>query len=616
MGKGGVIVQLAAVAMLPSALCADALRAADIRGIRLKGYVADRMDACIRNHVAAADAMYFADVFRHHTETDLWQTEFWGKWMHSAAPFWEYTQCPGLRAAMDKSTAAVLAAQQDDGYIGNYPADRRSGPCWDVWGNKYTLLGLLHHYAATGSADSLRGAERLAGYLMSVFGPGGKSIAESGNFRGMPSCSVLEPVVWLYRVTGNSRYLDFAKYIVAELDSDKGARLLRDADVPVANRVSDGTIRGSSLKSYEMMSCCQGLLDFFDATGDGNCLEAARKTALSIRETEVNLAGGASSSEVWYSGAKNQTAPYVCQQETCVQTTWLRLAGKLLRETGDPTWADELEKTFYNAYLASLSSDNSTFSQYCPLTGTRSKGAYHCRMHTNCCNANGPRGFLAFLENVLVAKGDRLFMNFFASGSQAAALPDGTRAEFKTFTLYPAEGHIEIRNQTAGRHRFTVALRIPGWCVSAKVAVNGVPAGGARGGSYLELAREWTPGDRIAVDFDMPIKVHALNDCVAFTRGPVLLARDRRFGDGDLSEPLQRSILLRKTVEMESVAPEKGMWMTFACTLPLGSHIDNPEAGRPRMVRFCDYASAGNTCSQESFYRVWLPVERAAPMSF
>jgi len=67
---------------------------------------------------------------------------------------------------------------------------------------------------------------------------------------------------------------------------------------------------------------------------------------------------------------------------------------------------------------------------------------------------------------------------------------------------------------------------------------------------------------------------------------------------------------------MVGVAPEKGTWMTFACTLPLGSHADNPEAGRPRMVRFCDYASAGATWDQESFYRVWLPVEHSGPASF
>jgi len=607
----GAIVALFAV---PSG--ADVLKSPDIRDIRLKGYVADRMEGCISRHVAATDAMYLADVFRHHTETDRWQTEFWGKWMHSAAPFWTYTRCPRLRSAMDESASAVLSAQEADGYIGNYPAGQRSGRCWDVWGNKYTMLGLLHHHAATGSADSLRGAERLANYLMGVFGPGKKSIAESGNFRGMPSCSLLEPVVWLYRATGNARYLDFARYIVSEMDADGGARLLKDADVPVASRITDGTVRGSALKSYEMMSCCQGLLDFFDVTGESRCLDAVRKTAESIRTTEVNLAGGASSSEQWYNGAKRQVAPHVYQQETCVQTTWMRLSGKLLRETGNPLWADELEKTFYNAYLASLSPDNATFTQYCPLTGTRSKGAYHCRMHTNCCNANGPRGFLAFLENMLLVDGDRICMNFYASGSQAARLADGTRAEFETFTLYPADGRIEIRNQTTERRRFTLALRIPGWCSPPEVAVNGTPVGAVSAGAYLDLAREWAPGDKVEINFDMTVRVHVIDNYVAFTSGPVLLARDRRFGDGDFSEALRRSILLRKTVNMDSVAPEKGTWMTFAGALPLGSHADNPEMGRPRMVRFCDYASAGATWDQESFYRVWLPVEHSGPASF
>ena len=555
------------------------------------------------------DARELADVFRHQGERKLWQTEFWGKYMHSAVPYWHMTGDSRLKAAMDDSAAAVLSAQSADGYVGNYPPDARAGAGWDVWGNKYTLLGLLYHHEATGDVRSLEGAKRLADYLIGTFGPDRRSLAKSGFFRGLPSCSVLEPIVWLYRVTRDKRYLDFAAYVVGELDAEYGPRLLRDAEVPVAHRISDGTLAGTALKSYETMSCCQGLLDYADVTGDGRILAAVLRTVESIRRDEVNLAGGSSAGECWYEGARRQTQAYECQQETCVQTTWMRLVGKLLRETLDPAWADELEKTFYNAYLASLSPDGSEFVQYTPLSGTRAGGACHCRLHTNCCNANGPRGFLEFLGNFVLKGKDAIYLCFYDSGTVRVTLPDGQAVELEQFTHYPADDETEIRCRVPSASRFTLALRVPGWSERTVVRVNGeeVPA---KAGTFLRLTREWHDNDIVSVSFDMTARIHRQDGHVAFTRGPILLARDRRFGDGDLSEPLQNAFDEVKSVELTSVRPEKGMWMSFACSLPLGTHVENATAGRPTSVRLCDFASAGNTWDGDSFYRTWIPVAR------
>ena len=596
------------------ALSAEAVPArieAPVGNVRLRGYVGDRLKGCVRHHVAETDVGYLTDVFDTRVDGSLWRSEFWGKYMHSAAPFWTLTGCERLRKAMDASVKRVLAAQQPDGYIGDYREGIRSDKGWDVWGNKYTLLGLLHYYEATGDKAALAGARRLADYLETRFLSGGKSLRKTGFFRGMPSGSVLEPIVWLHRVTGEAKDLAFAKKIVEELDAEDGARLLRDASVPVGRRVTDGTFGGSTLKAYEMMSCYQGMLELYDVTGERRLLDAALASAESIRTTEINIAGGAASSEFWYGGANRQTETYVCQQETCVLTTWMRLCGKLLAETGDAKWADEIERTFYNAYLGTLAPENDVFSQYSVLTGTRSRGAYHCRMHTNCCNANGPRGFLVFLKSLLLASGDAAYLNFYASGDARVRVGDG-ELSMEVFTLYPAEGTVNVRLRRAPEKPVALSLRVPAWCRKCGVKLNGKDAEGVREGGYVTIRRPWKAGDELEISFETPVVVHKLDEHVALTRGPLVLARDRRFGDGDFSETLRRTILAADTLPGESVAPEKGLWTTVACALPLGSHLDNPEMRRPRMVRFCDYASAGNTWSQDSFYRVWLPVEREA----
>ena len=113
------------------------------------------------------------------------------------------------------------------------------------------------------------------------------------------------------------------------------------------------------------------------------------------------------------------------------------------------------------------------------------------------------------------------------------------------------------------------------------------------------------------IRFEMPVVAHVLDHNVAFTRGPVLLARDSRFADGDLSEPFRRGI--KDGTVMPTFAevrvPTDDMWMAFSATLPVGSHHENPEGALPSTVFFCDYASAGDTWTRDNFYRTWFPVE-------
>jgi hypothetical protein len=98
---------------------------------------------------------------------------------------------------------------------------------------------------------------------------------------------------------------------------------------------------------------------------------------------------------------------------------------------------------------------------------------------------------------------------------------------------------------------------------------------------------------------------------VAVTRGPVLLARDSRFADGDMTEPFRAGIKDgQKMGGFEAVhAPSDDVWMAFSAVLPLGSHHENPEGAHRTQVTFCDYASAGNLWRPDNFYRTWFPVE-------
>ena len=611
--------------------------------VKVRGYVGRRMDACVQNHLLKHDAVYLTDPYKDKTEDHYWQCEFWGKWMHSAVPFLmklriENGECriaDELRANIATSVDNLLPCQEECGYLGNYAPTARCGIAskteyggWDVWCQKYTLLGLLYTYEGLGDKRCLDAACRHLDWLMTQVGPGKKDIGRTGRYHGLASLSILEPVVWLYRKTGKKEYLDFAAYIVSRMDAEEGGGgLVRKAlaGVDVADRTpgeDEWAKFACSRKAYEMLSCYQGLLDYVEVVSEKLKVESAERrrvdeilkavvmTAKNVVDTELNIVGGAASQELWYHGKAKQTHPYYRMNETCVITTWMRLCESLLAVTGDSSWADELERTFYNAYLATLNRDGSTFAQYTGLEGTRSAGLNNCFMEENCCNANGPRGFVSFLRTLVTADKDAVRVNLYETLTSSVEIPAlKEKVTLETFTLYPKENSVRIVNRTEKPLDFVLKLRIPSWSAKTEVKVNGESVEGVAAGAYCELRRRWMPGDKVEVAFDMSCRAHLLNNHVAFTRGPIVLARDARFHDGNLVERM-RAIDFKKDVEMRPVPTGTGdIWMAFAAYLPMGAHSESPDNVHPQVVRFCDFASAGNTWTDESAYRVWLPVE-------
>ena len=602
----------------------------EIGDVRLKGPLGERLDAMIERHVIGTDVDYITAPFQEKTETKgWWQTEFWGKYMHSAMPYLQYTGSAKLKTAVDRGIARMLASQEKNGYIGNYPDALRCGEGWDVWGMKYTMMGLMHYYDATKSPEVLEGCKRLCDYVIAELGPDGKRgrrLYQTGNWSGYASSSILEPVMWLYRRTQDKKYLDFATYLVKDMtEAEDGPRLLDLAlkGISVADRNGYGNkaethggyvMKHNRWKSYEMMSCYQGMLDYFEVTGRKELCDAAVATGNDIIKEEINLAGGCACSEAWFHGARKQHLPYLRLQETCVTTTWMRFCEKLLDLTGDPKWADEIERTFYNAYLGAMKADGSEFAGYTPLSGNRYHGQHHCYMHTDCCTANGPRGFLCFLKGFFRTTGDAAVFNFYASALVKGVIPQtGKKVAFDMYSLYPRSNTARIVSHTENAGVVPIKLRIPKWSEATVVKVNGQEQKGAVPGAYITVEREWKLGDIIEIRFDMPVIAHTLEHNVAFTRGPVLLARDSRFGGGDFSEPFRRGLKdgQRMTGFADVRTPSGDIWMAFSATLPIGSHHENPEGALPSTVFFCDYASAGNTWQRENYYRTWFPEEYA-----
>jgi len=183
----------------------------------IEGWLGARIDANEKNRLLTVDTEPLLAGYRKRPGSHPWIGEHVGKWLHAATLAWAYTGDPALKAKLDRVAADLIACQEPDGYLGTYVPEKRfglyAGADWDVWSHKYNLIGLLTYYQYTGNRPALDCCGRMADLLIATF-PGKKSILAAGTHVGMAATSVLEPVVLLYRFTGDARYLEFARYIV------------------------------------------------------------------------------------------------------------------------------------------------------------------------------------------------------------------------------------------------------------------------------------------------------------------------------------------------------------------------------------------------------------------
>ncbi len=575
------------------------------------GYVGGKLDASYQNRILAQDVNRLVEPFRNRTEDRCWQSEFWGKWFTSAVLAYKYRPEPKLKAILDQAVYGLLSTQTPDGYIGNY-ADNKHLDQWDIWGRKYCMLGLLAYYDITNDKKTILAVRKLADHLMKELSDTKSLIVLKGNHHGMAASSVLEPICQLYSRTGDQRYLDFASEIVRQWETSDGPQLISKSGISVSKRFPKpknwfGPEQGQ--KAYEMMSCYEGLLELYRLTGKPEYLKAVEATWQNIYDEEINITGSGSSVECWFGGKHLQTMHIDHYQETCVTATWIKLSQQLLRLTGESKYADAVEQTWYNALLGSMFKDGADWAKYSPLAGKRLQGSEQCGMGLNCCNASGPRGLFTFPLTAVMATKEGISINFFAEGSYKLQLPGGTSVEVVQKTDYPVSGNITVKVLLPKDQMLKVRIRIPEWSKQNQLSVNGEPFANITPGSYAEISRSWKSGDAISLTADLRgriVRIGERPENIAIVRGPIVLCRDARLGTPHVDETLLPVLGKEGTINLEPVAVNQdGIWMKFNGTFILESHQEG--GSKPQQVTFCDFASAGNTLDEQSWFRVWLP---------
>ncbi|MDB5157660.1 MAG: hypothetical protein JWR50_2367 [Mucilaginibacter sp.] len=587
----------------------DALRPAI--EVHLNGYLADKLNGSIENRLLAQDVDRLIAPFKleNRTETSLWQSEFWGKWFTSVALAYKYKPDPRLKATLDHAVTGLLATQTPDGYIGNYAETHRLEG-WDIWGRKYCMLGLLAYYDITQDKKVLNAATRVADNLIDDLKKKDGIIVTKGNYRGMAASSVLEPICLLYNRTTNKKYLDFALEIVRQWETSEGPHLISKANTNVAERFpkpKNWYSPEQGQKAYEMMSCYEGLLELYRITGNETYKKAVEDTWANIKKTEIDIAGSGASTEMWFGGKAIENTPINHFQETCVTVTWLKFTQQLLRLTGEAKYADEAERTYYNALLGAMSDHGATWAKYTPLNGQRLPGSEQCGMGLNCCIASGPRGLFAVPLFMVMERQEGIQVNYFADGTFRLKSPKGQTISLTQHTIYPKSGAIEIDVEMPKQEDMEIAIRIPAWSKNTQLSVNGEAVINLQPGTYVNVKRSWETGDKIALQLDMRgrvVKTGKAIQSAAIVRGPIVLARDTRFENAGIAavlKPVADKDGYIDLTEIPDKTTDNGMMLFKANFIP-ESYTEVPKG--PIAITLCDYASAGND-STNSFFAVW-----------
>ncbi len=588
----------------------DAFTMAAPGTVQIDGWVGGKLEMCLTNRVMVQDIESLVKPFRDRTEpSGGWRCEYWGKWFTSAALGYSYQPTPEYRAVLDKAVHGLIATQTADGYIGTYGPKIQLGH-WDIWGRKYVLLGLLADYDLTGDQAVLSSAARSADYLMKELTVSRINITETGLdvLKGLAPSSILEPIVLLYQRTGEKRYLEFAQSIVAQWGEKNkfyphGLQLITKAIAGVP------PLKIAVPKAYEMMSCFEGLCELYRMTGDQRFRDAAVAFANNIRVHERMVVGSGSNQELWCDGARCQTEIIEQPIETCVTATWMKLCAQMLRITGEPVWADELEISLYNALLGAMTPKGNWWSYWSPLNGQRVPSTFQqTDIALSCCVASGPRALLLTPRWAVMAAPEGPVINLYAPGTSTVALRDGTTVKIIQETDFPLGDRVALSISPTKKLHFPLRLRVPEWSKKTTITINDEPSVAGRPGTYAVLERDWSPGDHIAMTLDLrgrSIAAPSGAPQLALMRGPIVLALDDRMVKAqDTAVRLETDA--DGYIELKpSATKPNDIWMSFDVPFAVNpSHFFNHHK---ITLAMCDFSSAGNQWSDKNLYRVWLP---------
>lgn len=492
------------------------VKVSEISGI--DGFIGQRMklnrDTYLKNF--PIDKYVDFVVNRQHTGWIWTQAEQHGKWIESAYLSAIQAKDKDLFAKAKKELYRIIDSQEPNGYLGATAKSYRSAKRPIRGMDPYELYFVFHAfetvYEETGDKKALKSVERLADYFLANFGPGKNEFWASKTLRAPENkhkildgqsdfaghsvhyawegTLLCDPIARLYEITGKKKYLNWSKWVVANIDKWGGWDAFSRLD-----SVADGKLGIDKLQPYVHSHTFHmnfmGFLRLYRITGDKTLLRKVEGAWNDIAKRQMYITGGVSVAEHYEHDFVKPLSGNIV--ESCATMSWMQLSQMLLQLTGNTKYADAMERLMINHVFAAQDALEGVCRYHTAPNGHKPDGYFH---GPDCCTASGHR-IISLLPTFFYAQeGKEFYVNQYVDANY-----EGKDFQFAITGNYPANDAIELTVNKGTQKELN--LRIPAWCNNPSISLNGKKLDGVKAGSYFKLNRTWKKGDQLSINFPM-----------------------------------------------------------------------------------------------------------------
>ncbi len=478
-----------------------------------------------------------------------WDGEIEGNWIDGFIRTAFLSNSEWARNKAEKYIRNILKHQEEDGYIGIYQPDCRyisNENDGELWCQSRIMLAMLGYYEATGDREVFDAVYKCARLTVSKYGPeaGGRSYYtaigdDCGPAHGL---SIIEPMLLLYEITGEERFLEFSVFLYDDFSSIA-------SPLPLYDDLQLGHILDAERPFLSHgVHTCEHLripLLLYKYTGEEKYRIAYRNAYNKIKKY-IGISGACKSDE-WIGATipEDEVRKYKdikavlfesvplpeAGYEYCATTELFLSLNTAFIMTGDTDYVDMAERLLFNAAMAARLSNGKAIGYLSAdnlYSATKADGERWDYSSTHddaavCCIANAGRIMPHYISNMWVKSEDGGLAAVYYGPCHMTTNISGTDIEIIEQTLYPFENRISFNLKLSSNLCFTVRLRLPKWCTQPTILVNGNEINYSVVDGFAVINREWRDKDNILLNLPSEIKIEkAVDGSCAVVREPLV----------------------------------------------------------------------------------------------
>ncbi len=453
--------------------------------VKVGGEMGRRIDVTLNNNLLALDVENdFLKALRERKK-DSGYTGL-GKLIDASVRLSLYSRDERALALKRHIVAETLKTQEPDGYIGYFVPGKRVFTLWDLQEIAYIFYGLAMDHRFYGETASLEGARKLGDFLIATWnGTPEKTFGEPKITVQMPLAGLDDALLALAEETGDRKYVAFMREVRKTVGWDNQIVLGRW-----------GSVEGHV---YTYLALCVAMMRLDRLEPDPQLMTPTRNVMSFLRNGNGMAITGAMGDHECFHNTQEGT---INLGETCASAYTIFWLDELMRREGNALYGDLMERVIFNTLFGAQSPEGRHLRYYTAFDGPR----HYFPQDAYCCPNNYRRGIAALPDHIYYRVGEGFAINLYTESSTEAALAlyDGMTVKIEQETKYPSDGRIAVHVDPARAALFPLRLRIPAWCSSPRVTVNGQASEyRMTPGKFLVLTREWKPGDHVQLDLPM-----------------------------------------------------------------------------------------------------------------